>query len=529
MAPTKPKRPIKSKSKPKTKIRGQVPNSRMPSQMSMEEKVAFARAKWSPRVIEEIARSHEIRKDVQRLAGQFTNPDATSNGKVTRWPDFSRRCTGVYRSRQVVTVTSSTATGAEGYFSVAVRPVLGSTAAGGGRIYQVLKTVDFTDTANDWGDSSLYESGPLVDPEAGALTGAGGACIKIVGAGTLSDTNPFGTAPTVTGVNYQSFRVDVSSPTASWVYLPPGVCVEASVVGVAAAASTIDALGMTLYKADQATAAVSGTDYSGLSSYTSTVGTLTVAITQQVMTLQPVWVKVTGTATSTWAGLTALFGITPVSLGDEGIISQVRCIAQSAWLKVELSDLNNGGSVSIAALPAGSFENRYYQSSRGGGAPLQLMDNLAELNLPGGVYSGALKNGAYGWYLPEDVEATHFLAPSAQTLNTWPTLVVSGYHADNDGGGGIRIGRLFVDSIMEYVTESRATEVRSGPDFDLELVMSCLNRCPRVMENSTHLQDLRKFVRDVGRDLIGGARNVSDLIAPALRRLEPIIAAKLLV
>lgn len=166
-------------------------------------------------------------------------------------------------------------------------------------------------------------------------------------------------------------------------------------------------------------------------------------------------------------------------------------IAQSLLLTAQMSDINNGGALSIARVPG----NTQIGSGTGSIDTNSWYEWLASLSTNN--YDGAAKSGGYGFYLPDD-ERGFFYRDVSQfgLLEQLPYLASEFTVADTTEGS---IMRIKVSTIVQFTTNSSTYQLAPSPIctelHEIHHLLSLVNAC---YENDTHKQQLAALLRKLG-------------------------------
>jgi len=155
------------------------------------------------------------------------------------------------------------------------------------------------------------------------------------------------------------------------------------------------------------------------------------------------------------------------------------------------SDLLNGGNIAIGVIP-----DTY---------PLSLIPQLAYdqiCALGGARYSGPMKNGVHGVYIPDDITRIAFL-PIDQTVQGRRLAVVILPQLVAVGQSSAVTMRVELRSHIEWINPSQTLShmtARCGCDEIVASMLSALEGCEQVGENPTHIARMKDAVMRVAKD-----------------------------
>lgn len=175
--------------------------------------------------------------------------------------------------------------------------------------------------------------------------------------------------------------------------------------------------------------------------------------------------------------------------------SQAFILAQSLLLTAEMSDINNGGMLSIARVPAGSpigMDSTQNQSSINTNNWYEWLASLSNNN-----YDGPVKDGGYSWYLGED-ETAYFYRPIdnyfskelpylASEFTVIPSLAESA------------VVRIKISSIVQFTTTASIYDQRPSCYLsDRDFMHHVLSLIPASYSNGRHKEALKKALFAAG-------------------------------
>lgn len=204
-----------------------------------------------------------------------------------------------------------------------------------------------------------------------------------------------------------------------------------------------------------------------------------------------------------------------------GITQQYRTVSMSALLTFTGSDLANAGNVAAAYVPGNTIQSSFYTSSPNPSlGQLQMWENVA--NIPD-AKAFPLKQGAYVWWSPEDIEGMIMKPPDLALQGDPPGIVIAGEYQPNDVptvDTSYRVLRLIVATNYEICTNSQlfASEKYIGSQDVLDEANRILGQLPHVWENPEHSSFLSDFWSGVkqGFGYVGKAINGVDKILPII-------------
>lgn len=200
-----------------------------------------------------------------------------------------------------------------------------------------------------------------------------------------------------------------------------------------------------------------------------------------------------------------------------GIAETVRPVAMSVWFECTTSALTNGGDVAAALLPSGAVLGNicpYNWTSAtpgtgtyAGQGSLCQWENLATFP---GAYCGKLRDGTYSYWVPQSVRDTMLLTPTQNAIADFPMIMVSGQCMTADGTNPGVIGRLQIETVWEYTTNSQLPALAKSPAVPMVLdeVKIALYNQPTSMANGEHIAWWKRLLASaaagVGGLIVGG-------------------------
>ena len=178
---------------------------------------------------------------------------------------------------------------------------------------------------------------------------------------------------------------------------------------------------------------------------------------------------------------------------------QAFILAQSLLITAQMSDLNNGGVLAIARVPAGSVV--------GEGDDEVDFNSWYEwiASLPYNSYDGAVKDGGYSWYLPED-ETGFFYRPLDTYFSKELPFLVSEFTSSDITEGSIV--RIKVATIVQFTTTSSVYDCRpSCYVSEMAFMHHILSLIAASYPNGTHKEQLKRALKKVGGQVIKLLKN----------------------
>lgn len=176
---------------------------------------------------------------------------------------------------------------------------------------------------------------------------------------------------------------------------------------------------------------------------------------------------------------------TIIENGEKSII-----VAQSLLCTAQMSDLTNGGSIAIARVPGGTVIGE----ASGNVEASNWYEWLASLAVNN--YDGAVKNGCYGWYLPDDERGFFYRDNSLFILNEQPYIAAEFTVNDATEASVVRIK---VCSIVQFTSNSSTfAKGPSGVCYEIEEMRVLLSHVDACYSNGTHKEALKKHLKNAG-------------------------------
>lgn len=175
--------------------------------------------------------------------------------------------------------------------------------------------------------------------------------------------------------------------------------------------------------------------------------------------------------------------------------NQAFVLSQSLLLTAEMSDINNGGMVSIARVPAASpigLDSNYSAESISANNWYEWLSSLSFNS-----YDGPVKDGAYGFYLPED-ETGFFYRPVDNYFSSKLPYLAAEFTV-NAGLQDAAIVRIKISTIVQFTTTASIYNQRPSCYLnDKDLIHHILSMVPACYSNDGHREGLKKFLKSAG-------------------------------
>lgn len=175
--------------------------------------------------------------------------------------------------------------------------------------------------------------------------------------------------------------------------------------------------------------------------------------------------------------------------------SQAFVLSQSLLLTAEMSDINNGGMLAIARVPAGNPIGMDAVSAKESINANNWYEWLASLS--NNNYDGAVKEGGYAWYLPEDETGFFYRTVDNYFSKELPYLAseftcVKGLEESS-------IVRIKICTIVQFTTSASVYDQRPSCHVnDLDFVHHILSLVPAAYSNDGHKESLKKLLKVAG-------------------------------
>lgn len=179
---------------------------------------------------------------------------------------------------------------------------------------------------------------------------------------------------------------------------------------------------------------------------------------------------------------------------------QAFVVSQSTLITSNFSDLQNGGVIAIARIPGAAVV---------GGGDLGVDANSWYdwiSSLSNNQYDGAIKHGAYSWYLPED-ETGFFYRPISSYATKQLPYVVSEFSTTDTSITALGI-RVKVTTIVQFTTTSSVYSCAPSARIDEALYMHhLLSLVKASYSNGGHIAGLKQSLKNIGGNVIKLLKN----------------------
>lgn len=179
--------------------------------------------------------------------------------------------------------------------------------------------------------------------------------------------------------------------------------------------------------------------------------------------------------------------------------TQAFVLAQSLLVTAEMSDLNNGGMLSVARVPGNTVV--------GLGDDGVDFSNWYEwiASLPYNSYDGPVKKGAYSWYLPDD-ETGFFYKPLNTDFGRKLPYIVSEFTVSDSTEAAVV--RIKVCTIVQFTTTSSVYECRPSCHVtEMEFMHHLLSLVQASYSNDGHIAGLKKMLASIKPKLLKLLKN----------------------
>lgn len=210
----------------------------------------------------------------------------------------------------------------------------------------------------------------------------------------------------------------------------------------------------------------------------------------------------------------------------ENSVSQAFVLSQSLLLTAEMSDLNNGGVLSIARIPG---RNPIGLDSANVKPGAITANNWYEWisSLSSNNYDGPVKDGGYCFYLPDDETGFFYREVDNYFSSHLPYMVAEFTASDTTEAAIVRIK---VTTIVQFTTTASIYDQKpSGYISDKDLLHQLLSIVPAAYSNDGHKESIKKVLRVVGlkvKDLLKNPKTYTTAAAIA-SKLAPALLAML--
>jgi len=179
---------------------------------------------------------------------------------------------------------------------------------------------------------------------------------------------------------------------------------------------------------------------------------------------------------------------------------QAFVLSQSCLITSEMSDLQNGGVLAIARVPGAAVV----------GQSAQVVDSsswydwIASLSY--NAYDGAVKNGGYSFYLPED-ETGYFYRPLDSYFDKELPFIVSEFTTSDPNPNAITV-RIKVTTIVQFTTTSSVYDCRpSCYVSEMAFMHHILSLVQAAYSNDGHKDGLKGALKKVGVQVVKLLKN----------------------
>lgn len=202
--------------------------------------------------------------------------------------------------------------------------------------------------------------------------------------------------------------------------------------------------------------------------------------------------------------------------------SQAFVLSQSLLLTAEMSDINNGGMLSIARVPG---NNPIGMDGISSGSSI-VSSNWYEWlsSMPNNNYDGPVKDGGYGFYLAED-ESGYFYRPVDNFFSSHLPYLAAEFTVSPDLTESAVV-RIKVCTIVQFTTTASIYDQRPSCHLmEKELVHHILSLVPACYSNDGHVDGLKRNLKKVGSKVKYLLRNPKtyEVTAKALLTLASLI------
>lgn len=490
----------------------------------VEEGVVKALTKVQVPRNEQLALANLVSRQKNKMVADYMSALIAPQAFMSRVPDSFARPTSLWRSKITldVPVFVGTPVGAnDGRFALAISPTLGALS-----LPQQYK-VAMIDASGGWPSKGIGSNVPKwvsavngrdirLDPFLTQLTQAplGYETFDSDPAGTTSSNCPFGLNPTIgAGYGLQVAYSSGSTPgTVSRFFPPPGTYVFNVSLSMAGGVpdSTITTTPGNLAQvffvssrtsADKLLSEVTGIAY--IPQYAEAVG-------QPYLQFACAGGSV-AVGEATFAPTFTDSNLITKQTFNMGALSAYRTVGMSCLATYIGPELTNGGNIAAAYLASDAANTQFFQNNALSGN-LRNWENLAIVT---GAYNGPIRDGAYVWWSPSDLEDYQMLDPDAANLSTPPTLLVSGQYMPGQAGAGGLVVRIEITTIYEGLTESLLyeSEYLAGSQATMDQVTQLLAGQQHAMANAAHSKFINTLLQ-AGKKILGFGIKNKDVLLP---------------
>lgn len=206
--------------------------------------------------------------------------------------------------------------------------------------------------------------------------------------------------------------------------------------------------------------------------------------------------------------------------------SQAFILAQSLLLTAEMSDINNGGTLAIARIPANCPMGSNSVSSGQNLTSDTWYDWIASLS--NNNYDGPIKDGGYSFYLPED--ETGFFYREIDNYFSKELPYLASEFTCTEGLTESSIMRIKVTTLVQFTTTSSIYDQRPSCYIaNDKLIHHLLSIVPASYSNESHKESLKRILKIIGMKVKDLAKDPQTYVAAGqiLAKLAPAALALL--
>lgn len=175
--------------------------------------------------------------------------------------------------------------------------------------------------------------------------------------------------------------------------------------------------------------------------------------------------------------------------------SQAFVLAQSLLLTAEMSDINNGGMLSIARIPGRNAIGMDGDSSLNSITSNSWYEWIA--SLANNNHDGPVKEGGYAFYLPEDETGFFYRSPDNYFSKELPYIAAE-FTCTEDLTESAVV-RIKVSTIVQFTTTASIYDQRPSSHInDLELIHHLLSLIPAAYTNEGHKRQIKALLNKIG-------------------------------
>jgi len=187
-----------------------------------------------------------------------------------------------------------------------------------------------------------------------------------------------------------------------------------------------------------------------------------------------------------------------------GSISRIRPVAMSALCTCLTSNLDNGGNIVAALVPAQTAANDWFSNSNSATGQLQEVNGLNQVDR---CHDDRFATGSYSIWVPESDDDTQFYDVDKMNEHDYPVLAGCGFYKPNNSpGANVNVARLRVVRVFEIQTATTLWEMRAdmGDDAAVKAVLQLFTQFPTSTANAIHWKHIVSAMKKAGT-LIGDA------------------------